>query len=68
MLDRFLGAWRTETTVRDGEGKVLAHTRGMARARRTLDGRFVEFRTTSIPPGDADLQLMTMDPATGALR
>ncbi len=29
--------------------------------RRTLDGRYVEFRSASIPPGQSDLQVMTYD-------
>ncbi|HEY8517137.1 MAG TPA: DUF1579 family protein [Candidatus Binatia bacterium] len=68
VLARFLGTWRTETTVRDGAGNVIAHTLGTARAERTLEGRWVEFRSASIPPGAAELQIMTREPATGVLR
>ena len=36
-------------------------TRGKATCRTTLGGRYYEFRSESIPPGEADLQIMTYD-------
>jgi hypothetical protein len=61
LLERFVGAWRTETMVRDTSGAVIAHTYGTAAGTPTLGGRWLEFRTASTPPGAADLQIMTWD-------
>ena len=62
VLTRFVGAWHTQTWIRhDGPPRREAQTQGQAECRETLEGRYVEFRTWSIPPGEADLQLMTYD-------
>lgn len=61
LLDRFVGAWQTETIVRDANGAVVARTVGSAAGTPTLGGRWLEFRTASTPPGAADLQIMTWD-------
>jgi hypothetical protein len=62
VLDRFLGRWQTHTQIhRSGPPPRDFDTRGRGECIRTLDGRFVEFRTESIPPGDSDLQVMTYD-------
>jgi hypothetical protein len=68
ILERFVGEWNTETTVRDGSGREIAHTRGSAAAIATLGGRWYEFRSASTPPGEADLQLMTWDPVARVYR
>lgn len=61
LLERFTGAWQTETTVRDASGAAVARTFGSAAGTPTLGGRWLEFRTASTPPGAADLQIMTWD-------
>ena len=61
LLDRFAGAWQTETIVRDASGAAVARTVGSAAGTPTLGGRWLEFRTASTPPGAADLQIMTWD-------
>ena len=61
LLERFIGAWRTETVARDASGGVIAHTYGTAAGTPTLGGRWLEFRTASTPAGAADLQIMTWD-------
>jgi hypothetical protein len=61
VLERFVGEWRSETVVRDGAGALVARTSGTGAGTRTLEGRWLEFRTASVPPGRADLQVMTWD-------
>jgi hypothetical protein len=68
LLERFVGAWRTETLVRDVSGAVIAHTYGTAAGTPTLGGRWLEFRTASTPPGAADMQIMTWDADARAYR
>lgn len=70
ILDRFLGRWNTEALIRnDGPPVRELRTFGRAVCRRTLEGRYVEFRTSSIdPPGQAELQIMTYDPDAGVYR
>jgi hypothetical protein len=68
LLERFAGAWRTETVVRDASGTEIAHTFGSAAGTPTLGGRWLEFRTASTPPGSADLQIMTWDATERAYR
>lgn len=65
VLSRFVGEWDTQTTIRN-EGPPLRefHTRSHAVCRTTLEGRYFEFRTSSIPPGQGDLQVMTYDVKT----
>ena len=64
VLRKFTGTWTTHTQIRhEGPPPREFSTRGTATCRQTL-GNFFEFRTRSIPPGDADLQIMTFDPAT----
>lgn len=61
LLERFVGAWRTETVIRDASGAEVARTYGMAAGMPTLGGRWIEFRSASTPPGEADLQILTWD-------
>jgi len=70
VLDRFLGRWNTEALIRSHTPIVReARTVGRAVCRRTLEGRYVEFRTTSVdPPGATELQIMTYDAAAGIYR
>lgn len=69
VLDRFVGRWQTHTQIhRSGPPPRDFDTRGRGECIRTLDGRFVEFRTESIPPGDSDLQVMTYDQDAGVYR
>jgi Protein of unknown function (DUF1579) len=70
VLDRFLGRWNTEALIRSHAPTVReVRTVGRAVCRRALEGRYVEFRTTSVdPPGAAELQIMTYDAATGIYR
>jgi hypothetical protein len=41
---------------------------GQAACRQTLEGHYFEFRTESIPPAEADLQIMTFDVDAGVYR
>jgi len=62
VLDRFLGTWTTEANIRrllPTEREV--NTRGRGECITTLGGRYYEFRTETIPPGDSELQVMTYD-------
>ena len=63
VLSRFVGSWRTEVLIRN-YGPPLREIRATGRAvsQPTLEGRYVEFRTSSVdPPGAAELQVMTYD-------
>jgi hypothetical protein len=65
-LGRFVGEWDTHTSIRN-EGPPVREfqTEGRAVCRKTLEGGYFEFRTSSVPPGQADLQVMTYDVKTG---
>jgi len=69
VLNRFVGVWETQTRIRH-EGPPLREfqTRGRAVCQQTLHGRYVEFRSHSIPPGRAELQIMTYDTEAGVYR
>ena len=64
VLDRFVGRWETEALIRTpGPPAREVRTHGRAVCLRALEGRYVEFRTSSLdPPGNAELQIMTYDP------
>jgi len=62
VLQQFLGSWETQTKIRhEGPPRRKFRTKGRAICRQTFHGRYFEFRTQSIPPGQADFQLMTYD-------
>jgi len=63
VLSRFVGSWKTEATIRNyGPPLREIHTTGSAVSRRTLEGRYVEFRTSGVnPPNTSELQLMMYD-------
>jgi hypothetical protein len=62
VLKRFSGAWETRIRIRhEGPPAREFKTRGTATCQPTLEGRYFEFRTQTIPPGQADLQVMTYD-------
>jgi hypothetical protein len=70
VLGRFIGAWKTEARI-VRFGPPLRETRALGRAasRATLEGMYVEFRTSSIePPGTSELQIMSYDAAAGIYR
>ena len=70
VLSRFLGVWKTEALIRRlGPPVRELRTLGRAAGRLILEGRYVEFRTSSIdPPGLAELQVMTYDAEAGLYR
>lgn len=69
VLSRFLGVWETQTRIRhEGPPPRELRTHGRAICQQTLEGRYFEFRTQSIPPGQADLQVMTYDRETRVYR
>lgn len=59
VLQRFVGNFRTHVIIRR-QGSVL-ESHGFAEGRWTMEGRFVEFRSRTDPPGESDLQVMTWD-------
>lgn len=65
VLQRFVGTWTTDTTITRHDPHATFHNRGEAEARWTIEGRFVEFRSRTIPPGRSDLQVMTYDAESG---
>ena len=63
VLSRFVGSWKTEARIRN-YGPPLREFRASGRGvgSRTLEGRYVEFRTSGVEPaGVAELQVMTYD-------
>jgi hypothetical protein len=69
VLERFVGDWETETFIRyPGPPARESRTLGRGSGRRMLQGRYVEFRTASVPPGQSDLQIMTYDVGRGRFR
>jgi hypothetical protein len=69
VIDRFVGEWETDVRIRhDGPPVRILATRGRAIGVRSLGDRYVEFRSTSIPAGQSDLQIMTYDDASGRYR
>ena len=69
VLSQFVGVWETHARIRH-EGPPLREfqTRGRAVCQQTLHGRYVEFRAESIPPGRAELQIMTYETEAGLYR
>jgi hypothetical protein len=61
VLARFEGQWETQATIRRAGNPRDISTRGKGSCRRTLEGRYFEFRTETIPPGQSELQIMTFD-------
>ncbi len=62
VLRRYSGSWETATRIHEeGSPSHDVLTRGEALGRPTLEGRYVEFGTHSIPVGRSDLQIMTYD-------
>jgi hypothetical protein len=69
VLGRFVGEWETQTVIRHDDPPIREfQTRGRGTGRKTLEGRYFEFRSWSIPPGQAELQIMTYDIAAGLYR
>ena len=69
VLKRFSGVWDTDTRIRqEGPPPREFRTRGKAVCTQTLEGRYFEFRTRSIPPGQSDLQIMTFDVLSATYR
>ncbi len=69
VLKKFSGVWETRTRIRrEGPPPSEFNTQGRASCRQTLEGRYFEFRTKSIPAGQADLQVMTYDVEAGVYR
>jgi hypothetical protein len=65
VLQRFVGTWTTDTTITRHDPQATLRSRGRAEACWTMEGRFVEFRSHTIPPGSSDLQVMTYDAESG---
>jgi len=69
VLNKFSGVWETRTRIcKEGPPRREFNTRGKATCRPTLEGRYFEFRSQSIPAGQADLQVMTYDVQAGLYR
>ena len=69
VLKKFSGVWETRTRIRhEGPPRREFNTQGKAACRQTLEGRYFEFRSQSIPAGQADLQVMTYDVQAGVYR
>jgi hypothetical protein len=68
-LERFVGNWTTETHIRNaGLPPREIATRGKATCQRSLTGRYYEFRSETIPPENAELQIMNYDEVDGVYR
>jgi hypothetical protein len=69
VLQRFVGTWKTQAQLRrPGPPERETRTTGRGECRATLEGRWFEFRTETVPAGDAELQIMTYDAAAGLYR
>jgi hypothetical protein len=69
VLERFAGEWTTRTRIRQVSPTAREiNTQGKATCRATLEGRYFEFRSETVPPGDSELQIMTFDPAAKVYR
>ncbi|MEX0977442.1 MAG: DUF1579 family protein [Pirellulales bacterium] len=69
VLSRFSGQWETQTTIRrQVDSPRVIDTRGSGECRQTLEGRYFEFRTRTVPAGQAELQIMTFDVEDGVFR
>lgn len=69
VMRRFVGEWETHIKMRhEGVPPRESQTRGKGVCRETLEGRYVEFRSWSVPPGHAELQLMAYDVKAGLYR
>jgi hypothetical protein len=68
VLARFEGQWETRTTIRHADNPRDINTRGKGSCRRTLEGRYFEFRTETVPPGESELQIMTFDAGKNVYR
>jgi hypothetical protein len=62
VLQKFVGHWQTQTHIQQISPQSReVNTKGQASCQPTLGGRWFEFRTETIPPGESDLQVMTFD-------
>lgn len=69
LLKRFVGSWMTETHIHHaGTPAREITTHGKATCRPTLEDRYFEFRSATIPPDQAELQIMTYDDDAGVYR
>ena len=69
VLERFRGSWQTKTQIQHvGPPSREFNTLGKAVCQATLAGKFFEFRSESVPPGESDLQVMTYDKAAKLFR
>jgi Protein of unknown function (DUF1579) len=69
VLKRFVGMWTTDTHIHHaGPPPREITTHGKATCRPSLEGRYFEFRSATIPPGQAELQIMTYDDEAGVYR
>lgn len=69
VLGRFVGEWETHTRIRQHSVPPREfEARGKGAGQRTLEGHYVEFRSWTVPPGQAELQIMTYDVMAGRYR
>ncbi len=69
VLGLFVGQWEFEVRIRARDPSVpVLEARGRGEGRWILDGRFVEFRTQTVPPGQLEIQIMTYDVEAGVYR
>lgn len=69
VLARFVGTWTTETLIRHAGPPVREiTTHGQATCRPSLGGHYFEFRSATIPTGQAELQIMAYDDEAGVYR
>ena len=69
VLERFVGTWTTETHIHHAVPPVREiTTHGKATCQPTLEDRYFEFRSVTIPPDQAELQIMTYDDEAGVYR
>jgi hypothetical protein len=69
VLGRFIGQWETQAWLQGRSGPDSAvELQARGEGRWIVGGRFVEFRTENVPPGQVEIQIMTYDEDMAAYR
>jgi hypothetical protein len=69
VLARFLGRWKTQTSIVHQEKPAdEIRTIGIATCQQSLGGRLFEFRSETVPARESELQIMTYDAGEACYR